>query len=261
MADPDEQLELRVHSASVGPTLIYLPGLHGDWTLVGSFREALAHRATLVEITYPRTLTWTLADYGQAVAAALVRQGFTSGWLLAESFGSQVAWAIIADAARSWQPAGVVFAGGFVRYSPRWLVRAGERAFRAVPNRSLARPLRAYVAVVRLMRYRGQPPPPDLEEFVRRRTEADQRAAAHRLHLITESDWRDVARNTHLPVFHLTGLWDPVVPWWPVHRWLRRHCPGFRAARILPWSDHNVLGCASRQAADQVLAWIQAHSP
>lgn len=252
-----EVLQLRVHPAPSGPTVVYLPGLHGDWTLVGAFREALAGRATFLEITYPRTLDWTLADHARAVGDALGQAGFTTGWLLAESFGSQVAWAMLADPALPWQPTGVVFAGGFVRYSPLWLARLGERAFRSVSARALQRPLRLYVRLVRLVRYRGGPRRADLDEFVRRRTELDKNAAAHRLHLIAESDWRPVARHTRVPVFHLTGLWDPVVPWWPVHRWLRRHCPGFRGARILPASDHNVLGCAPRQAADQVLAWMQ----
>lgn len=37
-------IELRIHWPESAPTLIYLPGLHGDWTLVGGFRQALAGR-------------------------------------------------------------------------------------------------------------------------------------------------------------------------------------------------------------------------
>ena len=37
----NECVEVRVHGAEPLPTLIYLPGLHGDWTLIGSFRKAL----------------------------------------------------------------------------------------------------------------------------------------------------------------------------------------------------------------------------
>jgi hypothetical protein len=29
-----ERLEVRVHGAASWPTLVYLPGLHGDWTLI-----------------------------------------------------------------------------------------------------------------------------------------------------------------------------------------------------------------------------------
>lgn len=120
----DDTLLLRVHAAvapSAAPVLVYLPGLHGDWTLVRAFREALTGRATFAEFTYPRTLTWSLPDYAQAVAVTLVKHGLVQGWLLAESFGSQVAWAMLADAAFPFRIRGVVLAGGFVRHGSRWL--------------------------------------------------------------------------------------------------------------------------------------------
>ena len=48
-----EEVRLRVHGDESLPTLIYLPGLHGNWTLIGGFRQALKGRARLVETTYP----------------------------------------------------------------------------------------------------------------------------------------------------------------------------------------------------------------
>ena len=67
----NEELQLRIHGDAALPTLIYLPGLHGDWTLVTSFRLALAGRVRFVEFTYPRTLMWSLEDYARAIEAAL----------------------------------------------------------------------------------------------------------------------------------------------------------------------------------------------
>src|SRR5438876_7314022 len=90
-----EHLQIRIHGDASLPTLIYLPGLHGDWTLVTSFRLAIAGRVRFVEFTYPRTLTWSLDDYAAAVAAELHANGIERGWLLAESFSSQVAWTLI----------------------------------------------------------------------------------------------------------------------------------------------------------------------
>ena len=252
----EEALQLRLHAAPGAPTLAYLPGLHGDWTLVGAFRAALAGRVTFAEFTYPRTLTWSLPDYARAVAGMLASQGLDHGWLLAESFGSQVAWAMLAEPALPFRVEGVVFAGGFVRYGQRWLVRLGERMFLRISARSLQRPLAAYAVAVRWLRYRAATGRGDLEEFVARRTELDKNAAAHRLRLIAEADWRPVAAGATVPVFHLAGFFDPIVPWWPQQRWLRRHCPTFRGARVLAASDHNVLGSAPLVAADQVLAWI-----
>jgi pimeloyl-ACP methyl ester carboxylesterase len=211
---------------------------------------------TFAEFTYPRTTTWSLAEYGRAVAAALVARGFDHGWLLAESFGSQVAWAMLAAEGGPFRVEGVVFAGGFVRYGQRWLVRGCERFFRRVPSRSLRGPLAGYSWVVRRLRPCTPAVLADLDEFVARRTAADQEAAAHRLRLIAEADWRSVAARTRVPVWHLAGLLDPVVPWWPQQRWLRRHCPGFRGARVVAKADHNVLGSAPEVAAAQILEWL-----
>ena len=66
-----DDIQLRVHGDSCLPALIHLPGLHGDWTLLGPFRAALGGRARFVESTYPRRLDWSLDDYAGAVEAAL----------------------------------------------------------------------------------------------------------------------------------------------------------------------------------------------
>jgi len=69
--------------------------MHGDWTLISSFRAALNGRVRLVEITYPRTTEWSLDRYADTVTDALSTHQIREGWLLAESFSSQVAWAIL----------------------------------------------------------------------------------------------------------------------------------------------------------------------
>src|SRR5271157_2179704 len=101
MTDHDEEkLQIRVHGGPGLPTLIYLPGLHGDWTLVTSFRLALAGRVGFVEVVYPRSLTWSLDDYTDAIVTALLARGIERGWLLAESWGSQLAWKLLESAAK-----------------------------------------------------------------------------------------------------------------------------------------------------------------
>ena len=40
----DEQLQLRIKGEASLPTLVYLPGLHGDGTLIGGFLRALGGR-------------------------------------------------------------------------------------------------------------------------------------------------------------------------------------------------------------------------
>src|SRR5690349_13364813 len=112
-----ERLQLRVFGEPTQPALVYIPGLHGDWTLVMSFRIALRDRVRFVEITYPRTITWTMRDHANAIADALREHGIGRGWLLAESFGSQPAWALLELGEKSgFQPEGMILASGFVKH-------------------------------------------------------------------------------------------------------------------------------------------------
>src|SRR5258706_11924335 len=114
-----ETLQIRIHGDASFPTLIYLPGTHGDWTLVASFRLAIAGRVRFVEFTYPRTLTWSLDDYAAAVEDELLANGIQRGWLLGESFSSLVAWATIgrnAGGKNRFQIEGLILANGFVRH-------------------------------------------------------------------------------------------------------------------------------------------------
>src|SRR5437660_12043838 len=95
-SDPREAIRFRIHGDASLPTLVYLPGMHGDWTLVSSFRAAVAGKIRFVEFAYPRTERWSLDDLARSIEEALLANGIKRGWLLGESFGSQPAWAIIA---------------------------------------------------------------------------------------------------------------------------------------------------------------------
>jgi pimeloyl-ACP methyl ester carboxylesterase len=96
-----------------------------------------------------------------------------------------------------------------------------------------------------------------LEEFVRRRLESgDREAMARRLELIRGADPRLVARTTSVPVWALAGFWDPVVPWWPVSRWLSRECPRCQGREMIWGADHNVLATQPDQAAGVIRRWM-----
>src|SRR5262245_18378414 len=90
-----EHLQIRVQGDASQPTLVYLPGMHGDWTLVSSFRAMVAGRVRFVEFTYSQTATESLDDYAHGIENALLENGVTEGWLIGESFGSQPAWQLI----------------------------------------------------------------------------------------------------------------------------------------------------------------------
>jgi len=251
-----EELQVRVHGDAALPTLIYLPGLHGDWTLVGDFRRQLASTVRFVEFTYPRTLTWSLDDYAAAIECALAQNGITAGWLLGESYGSQVLWTMIRR--QHFAAQGIILAGGFVKHPLYWGVRLVEFFFARTPSRLLRWLLHGFATLAQF-RYRHSPETREnFKEFIARRTELDRQAAVHRLRHVAGSDPRETARATRLPVYCLSGALDPIVPWPLTRRWLRRHCPALRGDRILWTADHNVLGTGHVEAARQTLAWLRA---
>jgi pimeloyl-ACP methyl ester carboxylesterase len=256
----EEKIQLRIEGAADLPPLIYLPGLHGDWTLVSSFRAAMRGHVRFIEFTYPRTTDWTLDEYAGAVVDALAERGVTGGWLLGESFSSQVVWAIVARANsdRRFAISGIVLAGGFARY-PFFLLARLTRFFnRIIPMWLLRLLLRGYAGYARLRHRRAPETLACVAEFVDRRTEEDRRAILHRYGLILSSGGEEIARRCELPVYCLSGLVDPVVPWPFVLPWFRRHCPGFRGSRVIFNADHNVLGTAPAKAAAQVREWMGA---
>ena len=257
-----ESVQLREYGERSSPTLIYLPGLHGDWTLVASFRAALEGRTHFVECTYPRTTIWTLEDYAQGVLDALLARNISNGWLLGESFSSQVVWQILETVARTGQfkPMGLILAGGFARYPFFPMVRVTRAVNRAIPMWLLKVLLRVYATYARLRHRRAPETLSCINEFVARRTEEDRRAILHRYSLILSSRAEKIAQTCQLPVYHLSGLVDPVVPWPFVRPWLRRHCPGYRDSRIIFNADHNVLATAPKTSAEQVVKWIALSS-
>lgn len=248
-------MQIRIQGDAALPVLVYLPGLHGDGTLVTSFRSAVSGKVRFVELDYPRTSSATLELYAAGVVARLKGAGIEGGWLLAESFGSQVAWTVLNQGFRA---EGLILAGGFVRYSFPW----GLRRVRAICGGCGMWPLRAFLWCYRRyarLRHRNAPETlASIDQFVRNRmSPGDREAMTHRLDLIAASDPRPIAAATRIPVHSLTGFWDPIVFWGPVHCWLKASCPGFRSDRILFLADHNVLATQPAQSARQVLAWMR----
>lgn len=254
-----EKLEIQVQEGA-GPTLIYLPGTHGDWTLNAGFRREIKGRARLVEFTLPRTLDWSLAAHAQAIEQKLLENMIERGWILAESFASQVAWAWIAQHSKKFHIEGIILAGGFVRHPIIPAVHFAKFLTLNMPFPLLKLTLWFYTIYARAREGNSHEIHEAQRKFVNRRTKEDLHAAAHRLNLIAQHDLRPIARDVKVPVFYLTGLVDPIVPWPFVQPWLRKNCPGYRDCKIVFNSDHHVLG-AAKPSVDQVLSWIQKHTP
>jgi len=254
----EEQIQIRIHGESRQPTLIYLPGLHGDWTLVSSFRTAVNAHLRFVEITYPRTTAWSLGDYADAVTTALAAHEIREGWVIAESFSSQVAWGILQRAAENrFRMDGLILVGGFVRHPFMAGAHFARFVNKAIPLWALKLFCAVYARYARFRHRRAPETLASISEFVRNRTnDTDRRAICHRYDVIIQNDLRAVARGATLPVYQLAGFFDPIVPWPMVQPWLKRNCPGFRAWKVIWRADHNALGTAPHAAAEYVLRWM-----
>ncbi len=258
-----ERLHLRVHGAAGQPTLIHLPGLHGDWTLLAPFRHALNRRARFVETAYPHAPGWQLADYAAAIESVLLEHSITSGWLLGESFSSQIAWAFLerqqhAGNAARFRIDGLILVGGFVRHPWPWGVRLAHAASRRASVRFIRRACTFYARTMSKRFGHCSGADDEFAQFIENRaSDPDRHAITRRYLLIAGNHPAATARATRLPVFHLSGAWDPIVPWWRVRPWLRQHCPGYRGSRIIWSGDHNILLSAPEKSAEQILAWVK----
>ncbi|MBM3846591.1 MAG: alpha/beta hydrolase [Verrucomicrobia bacterium] len=255
-SDGQERLRFRISNPedATAPTLVYLPGIHGDWTLVQAFRKAMSGRVRFVEITYPRNPSWQLCDYAREIESGLASMGIQHGWLLGESFGSQVLWELTGRG--QFRPDGLILAGGFVKYPLPWLLNLTRRICPSLSHRAVRRALPWYVAYARFRFAKSPESIQGARDFAQRRTPADHAAIVQRLDLIASNDPREIAATVRVPVHLLSGGIDPVVCWPWVSRWLRRHCPGLRGIRIIWPCDHTVLTTASEESAAQVRQWM-----
>ena len=235
------EVSIRVHEGS-GPTVIYLPGLHGDWGLIGAFRRALGERVRFIEFAYSKEDV-TLERLAELVHAELAARGVSSGWILGQSFGSQVGWALMA---RGFKADGVVLAGGFVKHPWPWGARLFRAVMSTVPFGVINPVYGVYTSLCNALARRGPEEAEELMAFARNRGGKDWKAATWRLSLIERADLRATARATNAPVHYLGGMIDPLVPWPLVTRWLERDCPGYKGRVILAYADHNGLGSSPR---------------
>ncbi|HLH52470.1 MAG TPA: alpha/beta hydrolase [Verrucomicrobiae bacterium] len=254
-----QEPSIRVYNRDARPTLIYLPGVHGDWTLVTGFRRAVGTEVCFVEITYPRTVDASLDDYAAAIEGALTRERIQEGWLLGESFGSQVVWEILRRG--NFQANGVILAGGFGRHPAPWMASAAMlltgRSTKGVLNFGL----QIYALFARFRFRRSPETLASIREFVARRTGEDWKAMRHRFELVAQNDPRPAVRSASLPIYALTGFFDPIVPWAAARRALLKDCPRLKEHRVIWPADHNVLGTAPAAAAKQILSWIKQPGP
>ncbi len=205
-------------------------------------------------MTYPRTLKWSLDDYATAIENELFQNGITRGWLLGESFGSQPLWTMVRRG--KFESQGLILAGGFVRYPAYRFMRLFEKIAGKIPAAVFIRIIFGYAKYARYRYKRSPETLAALDEFIARRSPEDRDAAQYRLHLIARNDPRETAKNVKVPVYGLSGILDPIVPWPPVRRWLKRNCPALRDYKVIRRADHNVLNTGIKESARWILEWM-----
>lgn len=258
MDGPDETLEVSIYGSRAQSTLIYLPGTHGDCTIITPLRRRLSPYCRFVEITYPRTTTWSLSDYAWHISNALNAQGITKGWLLAESFGSQITWSLANELSGGFQGQGIILAGGFGRHPFPWGVRLAIKALKWLTAKEcrVNRAMRIYRRMVKVCYESTSDTEQAVQSFIERRTPADALAAIHRLYLIATNHPHEKIARTQLQVYSLSGFWDGLVPWYLVTPWLHRRCPGYKKSKLIASADHNVLFSRPSKSARTILKWL-----
>ena len=259
----DEGFQIRIHGDEALPTLVYLPGLHGDWTLITAFRTALEGRVRLVEISYPDSLTGSIEEYAGEINDLLLLNRISSGWLLGESFGSQVAWGLLDAMAGTtekgvrFRAEGLILAAGFVKHfwkwGPRFMLWIGE----ITPMWLYRLELKMLECSTFVFHWNELVARQSVREFVLRRTELNRRAMRHRLIALDAYDSRPVAKQARLPVFYLGGLLYPLVPGFQVCHWLKKNCPGYKGGKILWLANHVVLNSSAKRAANIAVQWMK----
>ncbi|MGC8742870.1 MAG: alpha/beta fold hydrolase [Verrucomicrobiia bacterium] len=253
----EDDVKIFINDPDKSPTLVYLPGIHGDASLVREFKKYVAGKLRFIEIEYGRNPDWEIQNYADRIEAALKRCGVDECYLLAESFGSQVMWAIMSKP-RSFKVKGIILAGGFVRHPFISGVKIAKAVTKILSLRMIELYLRSYIWICKLLFRKEHRDKQVLNEFKRNRIDdADRRAIIKRYELIIKNDHRTVAKTVQAPVYFLAGRWDYIiVPRGPVLRWLRKNSPSFCDYKIIDGADHPVLANAPESSAKQILQWL-----
>ena len=165
------------------------------FTAIGHWLPLFAPRCATdvcgsVEMTYPRSLTWHVKDYSDAIETALLERGITNGWLPGESFGSQLCWPLLernlelattqpnVASPKTFRVEGLILAGGFVKHPWPWGPGALRWIGEMTPMSVYRLELKIYSWYSRFRHRKALEVLDTIAEFVGRRTEPDRQSHA-----------------------------------------------------------------------------------
>jgi 3-oxoadipate enol-lactonase len=237
------------------PPLVYLPGVHGDWTPLGRARSLLNESFQLVEAAYPRVAHWSLADFSQALESLLDALKLDSVHLVGESFGSLVAWEFGLTHPRRVRSLALV--GGF-SHPPSRTAGLAKHALSLVPTALFETGVDMYVAHKNRRGEPRHPPGEGVPPYAAVRTASGRRATANRMRLIQRTDFRPLLSQVAFPVRYIGGEKDRLVPVQRELRTLQQHLPAICnfQGRVLPGAPHMIIVSHPEQTVEHLAEWV-----
>jgi pimeloyl-ACP methyl ester carboxylesterase len=237
------------------PPILYLPGVHGDWTPQVGARPILSRDFHFLETAYPRIETWSIDDYARALKKLLDDLGIESAHIVGESFGSLVMWQF--GVANPERVRSFTLVGGFSR-PPRFRVAAAAAAaLRTLPTQLLESSIDLYVS--------GKSAMGEVREsfdsgvYPAVRTPRGRRATANRMSIIQASDFTEQLKEIKFPVRYLGGAKDIVVPVRREIATLLAHLPphcDFRS-ELVPGAPHAMIASHPQQTVEHLTRWVR----
>jgi 3-oxoadipate enol-lactonase len=236
------------------PAILFLPGVHGDWTPQTRARSELIQDFHLVETAYPRVKHWAIADFARSLNALLDHLGIESAHIVGESFGSLVGWQFgveYPDRVKSF-----TLLGGFSR-PPRFRVAAAAAtALKRLPTGVLESGIDLYVAGKSVIGEHREKF--DTGAYPATRTPSGRLATANRMSIIQATDFREHLAKIDFPVRYLGGANDIVVPVRREISTLMEHLPPeceFQG-ELIKGAPHPIIASHPEQTAQQLSHWV-----
>jgi pimeloyl-ACP methyl ester carboxylesterase len=251
----NQSLLYRISGPPDAPVLIYIPGIHGDWTPMRRLQPLLSQRLRLVEVAYPRAPEWSLEDYTARLLDLFLLLDIGPAHLLAESFGSLIGLDFALHCPERVRS--IVIAGGFCSSPGRLRVGLARRLLGLIQPRIFEWGIDLYLAWV----IRGRLPiEGDFREdfFPASRTRRGWQAVLSRLDIIRRTDFRPRLARLRTPIFYLGGSRDWVVPVRRTidlfKRCLHESCV-FRNL-VIPGAPHAILPACARSISGIITDWV-----
>ena len=256
--DTGDELLYRVSGEEGATPVVYLPGVHGDWTPQAAAGPMLAEKFRLVEITYPKKPEWSIVDYMNALVSLLDRLEIGSAHVIAESFGSLVGWEFGLE--RPSRLRSLMVVGGFCQPPGPPKVLLAKWGLSLLPTEVFERGVNAYASLRKLQ---GKLQGPEMEgdlPYAAVRSDVGLSATIRRFELLGRTDFRHHLHDLRVPVRYIGGEKDLIVPVKREIETLEEILAeeiGFES-RLIPGAPHMIIASHAEETVGQLVEWIDA---